>query len=282
MTQPLPRTGFHSSRFIRLLADLAIDGSTNTVNGEHSKLSKQSFAERLAQWLDLTAAIALSGTLHAKAGSALEASPRADDGLEAQLASVRGALAESITADGVLKPGKVRIKLPAPTAAADFAPYRRYYSAHQRDMEAGIGPLRASVRVALAKRSPALRQLAELDAVLDKVMSERERNLLATVPQLIEKRFEQLRAAHRQALTAAQQADDPAQWMLPGGWLARFCQDMQGVLLAELEVRLQAVMGMVEAFSNERQREIAETAETSSPLPPAELATATPGGALFS
>lgn len=251
MTQPLPRTGFHSPRFIHLLADLANDGSSATANGEHSKHSKQSFAERLAQWLDLTAAIALSGALHAKAGSTPEASPRADDGLESQLtsqlASVRSALAESITADGVLRPGKVRIKLPAPTAAADFAPYRRYYAAHQRDMEASIGPLRASVRVALARHSPALRQLAELDAVLDKVMNERERNLLATVPQLIEKHFEQLRATHRQRLAEAQQADDPAQWMLPGGWLARFCQDMQGVLLAELELRLQPVAGLIEA-----------------------------------
>lgn len=247
MTQHLPPTGFHSSRFIRLLADFAIDSSTDALDTKHSKLSKQSFAERLGQWLDLTNAIMLSGALSPRVGSAPAALSRTDGEFEAQLAQTRSTLTESITANGVLQPGKARIKLPAPTAAADFAPYRRYYTAHQRDMEASIGPLRASVRVALARHSPALRQLAELDAVLDKVLNERERNLLAAVPQLIEKRFEQLRTAHRQAQAEAQQADDPAQWMLPGGWLARFCHDMQGVLLAELEVRLQPVAGMIEA-----------------------------------
>jgi hypothetical protein len=272
MTQQLPRTGFHSSGFIRLLADLAIGGTADAID---SKYSKQSFAERLGQWLDLTAAITLSSALHAKAGSTPEASVRTDGQIEAQLENIRRAMADSIIADGVYQSGKVRIKLPAPTAAADFAPYRRYYIAHQRDMETAIGPLRSSVRGALARRSPALRQLAELDAALDKAIGERERNLLATVPQLIEKHFEQLRQGHLQALDMTQQADDPTQWMQPGGWLARFCRDMQGVLLAELDVRLQPVAGMIEAFSNERFQ------ESASPLPPPELTTTSPGGALF-
>jgi len=248
MINILPRTALHSSPFIRFLADLAIDGTNEAADWKHQK---PSFAERLAGWLDLTDAIALASALATKEGKTPAMLSRASSELEAQLAQVRSALAESIRAGGISQPGKARIKLPAPTAAADFASYRRYYAAHQRDMEASISTLRAGVRMVLAKRSPALRQLAELDAVLDKAIGERERNLLASVQQLIEKHFLQLRQAHHQTLAESQQTDDPARWMQAGGWLARFCQDMQGVLLAELEVRLQPVQGLIEAFSNE-------------------------------
>ena len=37
----------------------------------------------------------------------------------------------------------------------------------------------------------------------------------------------------------------------PGGGLDVFGKEMQEVLLAELEVRLQPVVGLIEAFSNE-------------------------------
>ena len=48
-----------------------------------------------------------------------------------------------------------------------------------------------------------------------------------------------------------QSPDDPARWMQPGGWLARFCADMQRVLLAELDLRLMPVAGLVAALDKE-------------------------------
>jgi hypothetical protein len=48
-----------------------------------------------------------------------------------------------------------------------------------------------------------------------------------------------------------EQPDDPALWMQPGGWLANFCRELQGVLLAELDLRLQPTVGLIEALSNE-------------------------------
>lgn len=245
-----PRTSFTSSQLVRLLADLA---------NENAAESKKSFAERLGQWLDLNDAIALSGVVNARVGSSAEAQFRAPaaatESLQEEVRSVRTALVDSITTDGVFKAGKVRIKLPTPApgapieTAASYLPYRRYYLAHQREMDASIGLVRTKVQKALATHSPALHQLAALDAVMDKAMGERQRDLLLTIPLLLEKRFDQLRQTHQQALAARQQADDPELWLQAGGWLAVFCRDMQSVLRAELEVRLQPVMGLIEALS---------------------------------
>lgn len=248
MARGLPRTSFNSSRLVRLLADFSVTEVAE---------AKQSFADRLGQWLDFTDAMALYSALNENAGHGSTKQASANPAINEEFARLRHALAESITSDGVLKAGNVRIKLPTPAAhlavdsAADFSPYHRYYLAHQRDMATGIGPLRGKVRAALAGQSPARQRLAALDAVMDEAMATRERNLLAMVPLLLAKRFEHLYKAHQAARGETPVADDPAQWMQPGGWLAAYCRDMQAVLLAELDLRLEPVAGLIEALGNE-------------------------------
>jgi hypothetical protein len=243
MARGSPRTSFDSSRLIRALSDLV---STDAAP------PRQSFADRLGQWLDFADAIALFSALNGSTDAAGGPATAEHPALRDEFARVRGALLDSINTDGVLTPGKARIRLPAPAwhastpGAADYLPYHRYYLAHQRDMGAAIAPLRASVRAGLAQRAPALRQLAALDGVLDQALAPRERSLLATVPQLLGRRFEQLHQAHRNALTTP---DDPARWLQPGAWLHTFCQDMRAVLLAELELRLQPVAGLMDALN---------------------------------
>jgi hypothetical protein len=243
MARGSPRTSFDSSRLIRALSDLV---STDAAP------PRQSFADRLGQWLDFADAIALFSALNGSTDAAGGPATAEHPALRDEFARVRGALLDSINTDGVLTPGKARIRLPAPAwhastpGAADYLPYHRYYLAHQRDMGAAIAPLRASVRAGLAQRAPALRQLAALDGVLDQALAPRERSLLATVPQLLGRRFEQLHQAHRNALTTP---DDPARWLQPGAWLHTFCQDMRAVLLAELELRLQPVAGLLDALN---------------------------------
>jgi hypothetical protein len=98
-------------------------------------------------------------------------------------------------------------------------------------------------------------RLAVVDAVMERALSERERNLLATVPVLLAGHFERLRAAEQATLAAAESADDagssaannPAA-LTPGAWLNVFRKDMQSVLLAELDVRLQPVEGLLAAL----------------------------------
>lgn len=279
MTQAVSRTRFNSAGLVRILAELAVADVADP---------KQTFAERLGEWLDFKDALALYSALNsAAAGAPSRAAPAA--ALRGQLVQVRGELAAAVAAAGTTQPGGTNLALPtplpnaAPESAADFAPFHRYYLAHQRAMAAAVSPLRASARAALAGRSAALRQLAALDAVLDQALAAREASLLATVPVLLGKRFAQLYAAHRrereaaapdvagqaapdaagQAATAGAAAtgegapgagaspDDPARWMQPGGWLVRFCAEMQRVLLAELDLRLMPVAGLVAALDKE-------------------------------
>ena len=101
----------------------------------------------------------------------------------------------------------------------------------------------------------ALKQLAALDEALDRILYVRERQLLSTVPLLLEGRFEQLLKAHPQPPVGTRQADAPALRRQPGEGLVDFHKEMQGVLLAELELRLQPTAGLIEALRNEASKQ---------------------------
>lgn len=259
MTQAVPRTNFNSSRLIRLLAELSL------VDAAESKLD---FAERLSQWLDLSDAITLHAVQNAGAASS-SAAPSLEQSVaaaavEEELAWVRTALVKSITTSCSPNIGETRMKLPTPQADATidiaaayqpaYQPYRRFHLAQQASMEASIRPLRSSVRQALARASAPLRQLAALDEALDNTLSVREHQLLATVPLLLERHFEQLLKAHQQPLADTRQADSPAARPPPAEWLSDFCRELQGVLLAELDLRLQPTAGLIEALRNEANK----------------------------
>ena len=178
-------------------------------------------------------------------------------------ARVRAALVDLIAAScspaGSTSASRIRLPLPKPGVEPEFAaaygPYRRFHLALQTDMEAGVRALRGSIRRALAPVSTGLARLAALDEALDRILAARERQLLATtLPALLEKRFQQLLAAHRQTLIDSGQGDDPGLWMQPGGWLATFRDELQAVLIAELDLRLQPVLGLVDAGQDEAGR----------------------------
>lgn len=249
MTRALSRTNFNSSRLVRSLAGLSrVDIAE----------SNQSLAERLGQWLDVAQAIALFAALRPPPAHPATAGPGAlaqgGTAIANELEQLRALLIQGITAEGG---GTLRLPRPQPPPdapleiQADFLPYRRYYFAQQREMAAQIGRLRGQARQALSGISPRLRQLADLDAALDQAFGDRERDLLATVPGLLEKRFQELRQEHLRARGDSSAADDPARWHQPGGWLARFGKDLQDVLLAELELRLLPVTGLIEEYGNE-------------------------------
>ncbi len=223
----LPRTPFNSPALVRLLAQWAADGSGPGASGA---AARDSLAERLGQWLDWTDAIALSAALNQPATTPAGATgPGPDLATLAQaLARVRAEQARLISTDPVYLQGLDS------DGTADIAPYRRACQARQRAMAAAIGPLRTRLRSALAAASPGLSRLALLDATLDTALGERERHLLGGVVAHLEQQFRR-----------AQQAGAE-------GWLARFHQDMQGALLAELDLRLQPAQGLLDALAQER------------------------------
>ena len=123
-------------------------------------------------------------------------------------------------------------------ADAGFAPHRQRYLELQHQMALRVEAVRGQVRQALEQASPALAQLAAFDAVLERMLAAREPGLMATVPLALERRFE--------ALRTAAVADES-----PDGWRHSLAQALHAALRAELEQRLQPVIGMIEALDNQ-------------------------------
>ncbi|MDP9649050.1 DUF3348 domain-containing protein [Paraburkholderia caledonica] len=294
MLQALQRTAPSGPALIRLLARFA-DADVPE--------PRQSLSDRLSQWLGWTDAIALSSALTGAPPSVPAAARAFGSAEEAECARVRASLVKTITGDSAFAAARRRgAGYVEPQAVpADYALFRQRYQAMQQSMETGVGNLRGRLRALLAAKTPAMGRLALLDAVMERALGERERNLLASVPVLLAGHFERLReaaqqaqdkepapddgtqaesAASRAASTAAgnaaaagssaaegsvepkvhvqvqpqpqapalDAAPTPAQAVAPNAWLDVFRKDMQSVLLAELDVRLQPVEGLLAAL----------------------------------
>lgn len=220
-----------------------------------------SFAERTSRWIALTDAIAL-GRVLASTASAPETTATcwtstgaALHALKTQLARLRNAAADRERNET----GRGRIRFPAMPSVAtnvndvDFTPYRHFYIAQQREIEANIVQLRTAARDVLAGLSAPARSLCEIDGALQAALAERERTLLAGIPRQLERRFAALR-------DSAPQNAGTSDWVAPGGWLATFRDEMLATLEAELELRLQPVTGLLETLEN--------TIETTGIAPP--------------
>lgn len=229
MTRAIARTHFHRSTLVRVLADLA---AIQPVAPGHA------LAEQLGQWVNYTDAITLCAVHNAgnanatptgaatpaHALAASEDFDRLRSGLEA---AIRGSSLPPLEPQA-LEAGTAR------ELSAAYEPFRRYYQTQQRDMQSAITPVRARVREVLARSSPALRQLAALDAAFDNILREREARLLTSVPQLLMRRFAHWVKAHPPKIASA-----------------GFGKELHTVLLAELELRLQTTRGLLEALHQE-------------------------------
>lgn len=268
MTRALPRAYFNSSRLTRFLSD----------NGMlHAAQITEDVGQQLGDWLNFRQAIALHGLLNPEQVLAHEPTHLRRptfmnaEALRRHIDKVRAQLEQSITQGAPTGSGLTRIDMPAPTldepmeAQTAYEPYRRFYAAHQRQMETTLHTLRAQVRGQLGKGTGQLQQLATLDAAFENILSEREAMLLGKVAKLLEKRFAQMLKQHLklQAEAPAMVADaasaeasapnnaavNPASWLLP------FQQTLRTALLAELDMRLQPTLGLLEAFQSRTPEE---------------------------
>ncbi|HYF44181.1 MAG TPA: DUF3348 family protein [Ramlibacter sp.] len=207
-------------------------------------------AERMSRWIDPLAAIRLQGALQALRAAPPAAPPsRAAVTRASKLAQdvqqTRAVLAKAVAQDPLAGLGL------APGEDPGYAPWHQRHLELQRQMAQMVGAVRDHARQTLAALSPRLRQLATLDAILEDLLAAREPVLLSTTASLLERRHHQLRAAHRQVHETTGEPDDPAQWKRPGGWLHTFGAEWRQALLAELDLRLEPVTGLVEALRNE-------------------------------
>ena len=105
---------------------------------------------------------------------------------------------------------------------------------------AGLDELKRMIAM-LGHRGPALARLAEVDAVMEMTLSPREQKLLAGVPALLGRHFDQLQPA----------TDAAAPGLLPaadGSWLSLFRKDMQAALMAELDIRFKPIDALLAAL----------------------------------
>lgn len=140
-----------------------------------------------------------------------------------------------------------RRKLPAlgfSDGNPDPAPFLSFYRALQQELDYRIAPLWSNTREAVKMLSGKLAQLAAIDTALGESLAPHSRKLFAEVPRLLQLRFQQLasEADGNNANTGEQHS--PA-------WLGIFLHDMEVLLLAELEVRLLPVVGLLEAAEHE-------------------------------
>lgn len=273
MLQAPQRTGLSGPTLIRLLTRLTdVDVAQ----------SRQSLSDHLSQWLGWTDAIALSAALNTSPPVIAPGARLFSSEQERECVRVRATLADAIASDTAataakrLMPGQAPQKSPAakPSAAvaeaeADYSNFRQRYLSLQHTMETSVGNLRSRLRGMVAARNGEMTRLAVVDAIMDRALLPKERALLAVIPKLLQGHFNRLRDAEAAALAQADadaqaraadgengehelgpEADVPAVLpaITPGAWLDVFRKDMRSVLLAELDVRLQPVEGLLAAL----------------------------------
>jgi len=224
------RSHLHRTGLVRQLAGALPAGATVPADAQ-----RQDVAERLGQWLNVADAIALSSAHQSLPSVGAAARPAGNAAasaalLRAEYERVRATLAKSITT-------RDASHRPDPDAPdAEFALYHQRYQDQQRRMEMSVDALRNHTRQTLAKTSPRLAQLAALDAALDGMLGGREQRLLHNVPAFLKARFKALR-----------QQPPAAPGIHP---FAAFAIEFEQTLLAELDHRLQPVVGMIEALDS--------------------------------
>ena len=224
MEHGLPRPGLNGSVLVDLLSRMGL---------AEGPAVRPSFVDGLERWLGWTDAIALSAVLGARGPdqglSAAATPPQAGDAARQALARLRASLWRRIEQDGLADDD------------IEFASWRRHAHEVRQAMQSEIAPLRARLRATLSTGGAAQRRLAALDAVLEQALAPREQAALAAQPAWLHKRFE---LGRPRDLDLAVGAGAAAARL----WLQAFRQDMRQLLQAELSLRLQPLLGLVEAM----------------------------------
>lgn len=224
------------SRLIRFLSDLAVAD----IEAAH-----RDFADRLGQLLDFGDSIVLADALKQRRTWVAAPDTTSAAMVRAEFLSVQERLVSTVVNSCTPGLDNPRIRWPAvartDSQPASVEPYRRFYVALQRDLDASIRNLRTTVRDVISGLSEPLSQLAAIDVALEDTLWDHTRAFFAVIPAFLEKRFEHLFTGESS--------------VSPLNGLEQFRRECQGLLLAELEVRLQPALGLLEALEALEERE---------------------------
>lgn len=222
--------------------------------------SQQDVAERLGHWLGAFDAIKLDGVLHSIKSRVSERpipGPAVDAGqLERTVQTAKAELLGLIDTrlpSALPARGQAAPNVDDSTAASSHAMHQQRYLDLQQQMSVRLAQCRAQVRQGMSLGKPQWRQLAVLDASMEQMLGRHEQKLWAQLPVCLERRFEYWRQSQPLAEVAAGQEEEPAQWPQSGDWRHAYGQDQRALLLAEMDVRLQPILGLLEAVRNEHR-----------------------------
>ncbi len=255
-------SSLHDSRLVCLLSGL---------NGSGIEVSQSNFSEKFGKLVDLPGSLTLSAMLGELSAVAFEPSGISATTIKNAFMEMRTELVRFIAKSFVPGAGRIRDKLPTPAVfhshckltgvyaatrpespknhAAAYEPYRKFYVTRQSDLAIKIQQLQSHIGDAISGLSPELAQLSKLNTGLGDILAVRTKELFTVVPQLLGRRFGRLLDEHWQELPNRPGVSDLAQWMESGGWISKFCGEMRELLLAEIDLRLQPVLGMIDSLS---------------------------------
>ncbi|MDN3920349.1 DUF3348 family protein [Roseateles violae] len=191
--------------------------------------------ERLGSCLGWADAIGLSKVLAAAPGRAASDSARQEAVQRARAALDRlraGSADASDHAELAVDSSEPLIEESLP--ADKLAPYLQHFVLQQRSQASRIPPLRDEIRACMERAGGELAHIAQLDQFFERAMAEPERAALSRLADLLAKRAKQHYIGN------------------PRRWRSQLWSDLQRLLRADLDQRLQPVLGLVEALSTSK------------------------------
>lgn len=229
----------HAHRLLKLLAD----------NGAlKSPGELPCFGERLSRLFGLGDTMKLDAATAHRARQTGVRQPEVVDRLIAELANTRKALIRRIQSFA---------EYPNNGTAPDPEATLNAWLALQRKVAASSRQLRDKVRNAMKDQGQAMARLAQLDAVFDHTMAAWTAQAFAQTPRILEQQLAspatpiETPPASGASDTSASHTPSPPEADVATNRFRRFCEDAQTLLLAELDLRLEPVLGLLEACHNE-------------------------------
>ena len=226
------------SRLVIALSSLGVSGSATS----HSQ-----FIRKMAELFDLSYSVTFS-TLLRQLQRFEQRDSGAADGLRETLLTLRQQqvdfirLAFQIDHSDSVQEYRIPKAVPLSLESIDEAlkPLQRYYTLLQSELEYQLHKVRLKLRQTLSAVSHRGAQLAALDASLDKMLSADSRKLLATLPLHL-----------KPTLVGLLRDRSDASEVPVDDWLPPMAQSMQQLMLAELDTRMQPLLGLLEALEEE-------------------------------